>query len=64
MKLLRVGELGSEFVAALDGNNVFRDLSDLIKDLNPKILNIEDSLENLEAAKAIYGQEPPSILLT
>jgi len=26
MKLLRVGELGSEIVAALDSNNVIRDL--------------------------------------
>ena len=32
MKLLRVGELGSEIVAALDSNNVIRDLSDHIKD--------------------------------
>ena len=31
MKLLRVGELGSEIVAALDDNNVIRDLSDHIK---------------------------------
>jgi len=41
MKLLRVGELGSEIVAAIDGNNVIRDLSDHIKDLNPQTINEE-----------------------
>ena len=44
MKLLRVGELGSEIVAALDGNNVIRDLSDHIKDLNPQTINEETSV--------------------
>ena len=34
MKLLRVGELGSEIVATIYGNNVIMDLSDHIKDLN------------------------------
>ena len=32
MKLLRVGNLGSEIVAALDSDNIIRDLSDHIKD--------------------------------
>lgn len=41
MKLLRVGELGNETVAALDSNNKMRDLSDYIDDLNPKTLNQE-----------------------
>ena len=41
MKLLRVGELGNETVAALDANNKMRDLSDYIDDLNPKTLNQE-----------------------
>ena len=41
MKLLRVGELGKEIVAALDSNNVIRDLSDHIKDLNPQTINDE-----------------------
>ena len=50
MKLLRVGELGSEFVAALDGNNVIRDLSDHIKDLNPKTIN-EETLNKLKKLK-------------
>ena len=43
MKLLRVGKLGSEIVAALDANNVIRDLSDHIKDLNPQTINEETS---------------------
>jgi len=50
MKLLRVGELGSEIVAALDGNNVIRDLSDHIKDLNPQTIN-EETLNNLKRIK-------------
>ena len=41
MKLLRVGEIGSEIVAALDSNNKIRDLSDHIKDLNPQTINNE-----------------------
>ena len=41
MKLLRVGEVGSEIVAALDDNNKIRDLSNHIKDLNPQTLNDE-----------------------
>ena len=41
MKLMRVGKLGSEIVAALDGDNTIRDLSDYIKDLSPQTLNDE-----------------------
>ena len=47
MKLLRVGELGKESVAALDSNNKIRDLSDYIDDLNPKTLN-EKTLNKLK----------------
>ena len=50
MKLLRVGELGSEIVAALDGNNVIRDLSDHIKDLNPNTIN-DETLNKLKRIK-------------
>ena len=50
MKLLRVGELGSEIVAALDDNNVIRDLSDHIKDLNPQTIN-EETLNKLKRIK-------------
>ena len=50
MKLLRVGELGSEIVAALDSNNTIRDLSDHIKDLNPQTIN-EETLNKLKSIK-------------
>ena len=50
MKLLRVGKLGSEIVAALDGNNVIRDLSDHIKDLNPQTIN-EETFNKLKRIK-------------
>ena len=53
MKLLRVGELGSEIVAAIDGSNVIRDLSDHIKDLNPQTINEEtfNKLKKLKLSK-------------
>ena len=47
MKLLRVGEPNQEIVVALDKNNKFKDLSDQIKDLNPKTLN-ENTLKKLQ----------------
>ncbi len=48
MKLLKVGEIGSEIVATLDGNNKIRDLSDHIEDLNPQTINNE-TLNKLRA---------------
>ena len=39
MKLLRVGQHNKERVAALDSNNIIRDLSSHIQDLNPSTLN-------------------------
>ena len=39
MKLLRVGQYNKERVAALDSNNIIRDLSSYIQDLNPSTLN-------------------------
>ena len=50
MKLLRVGKLGSEIVAGLDSNNIIRDLSDYIKDLNPQTIN-EETLNKLKSIK-------------
>ena len=50
MKLLRVGKIGSEKVAALDNNNVIRDLSAYIKDLNPQNINNE-KLDKLKKIK-------------
>ena len=39
MKLLRVGEKGQEKVAVLDSDNLIKDLSQHVKDLNPNTLN-------------------------
>ena len=50
MKLLRVGEIGREIVAALDNNNIIRDLSDHIKDLNLHTIN-EETLIKLKKIK-------------
>ena len=41
MKLLRVGEVGHETIAALDKNNVIRDLSDQIDNLSSDTFNDE-----------------------
>ena len=46
MKLLRVGEKNAEKVAVLDKNQIIRDISDHIKDLNPSTLS-ENTLEKL-----------------
>ena len=39
MKLLRVGNIGSEKPALIDDQNNFRDLTSVIDDLNPDNLN-------------------------
>jgi len=41
MKLLRIGKLGQEKPAIVDKNGVFRDLSSIIEDLNPKTINLK-----------------------
>ena len=53
MKLLRVGKIGQETVAALDVNNKIKDLSDYIKNLNPETLNLEtlNKLKKLDLSK-------------
>ena len=56
MKLLRVGKLGSEIVAGLDSNNIIRDLSDHIKDLNPQTIN-EETLNKLKRIKLCELEE-------
>ena len=50
MRLLRLGEKGEEKPAALDKNGKLRDISSLIKDLNPEFLNFEtiSKLEGLD----------------
>ena len=41
MKLLRVGDKGKEKPAILDKNNKIKDISSIITDLNPNLLNFE-----------------------
>ena len=41
MKLLRLGNIGSEKPAIIDNQNNFRDLSSVIDDLNPETLNFD-----------------------
>ena len=41
MKLLRVGQKGSEKPAIMDKDGKIRDISSHIKDLNPDFLNFE-----------------------
>ena len=48
MKLLRVGEVGSEKPALIDNENKYRDLSSVMKDLNPDTLNFE-TLEKIKS---------------
>ncbi len=47
MKLLRIGKKNQEIPAALDKNGKYRNLSSVIKDLNPENINFE----NLEILK-------------
>ena len=53
MKLLRIGETGSEKPALIDNQNKYRDLSSVIKDLNPDTLNFEtlEKIKNIDASK-------------
>ena len=47
MKLLRIGDVGSEKPALIDKENKYRDLSSIIKDFNPNTLNFE-TLEKIK----------------
>ena len=47
MKLLRIGDVGSEKPALIDKENKYRDLSSIIKDFNPDTLNFE-TLEKIK----------------
>ena len=53
MRLLRLGEAGSEKPALIDNENKYRDLSSIIKDLNPDTLNFEtlDKIKNTDTSK-------------
>ena len=50
MKLCRIGDVGKEKPAIIDQDNVYRDLSSIIKDLDPETLNF-DTLEKLKILK-------------
>ena len=52
MKLLRVGEIGHEKPALIDGENNYRDLSSIIRDLNPQTLNFEtlEKIKNIDTS--------------
>ena len=53
MKLLRIGETGSEKPTLIDDQNKYRDLSSVIKDLNPDTLNFEtlEKIKNIDVSK-------------
>ena len=53
MKLLRVGEVGHEKIAALDKNNVIRDLSDQIDNLSSDTFNDEyiEKIKKIDLSK-------------
>ena len=53
MRLLRIGETGSEKPALIDNENKYRDLSSIIKDLNPDTLNFEtlDKIKTTDTSK-------------
>jgi len=53
VRLLRLGEAGSEKPALIDNENKYRDLSSIIKDLNPDTLNFEtlDKIKTTDTSK-------------
>jgi len=57
MKLLRLGEAGSEKPALIDNENKYRDISSIIEDLNPHSLNFE----TLEKIKSIDVSKLPEL---
>ena len=57
MKLLRLGETGSEKPALIDNENKYRDLSSIIEDLNPDSLNFK----TLEKIKSIDVSKFPEL---
>ena len=57
MRLLRVGDIGREKVAAMDDDNIMRDLSSHIRDLNPETINFD----NLKKLQQINLEELPEI---
>ena len=48
MKLCRIGEIGKEKPAIIDGDNNYKDLSSIVEDFNPDTLNFE-TLEKIKS---------------
>ena len=50
MKFLRIGKVGQEIPVALDKDGKYRNLSSIIKDLNPENINFEtlDKIKNID----------------
>jgi len=48
MKLCRIGEIGKEKPAIIDGENNYKDLSSIVEDFNPDTLNFE-TLEKIKS---------------
>jgi len=57
MKLLRVGDPGNEKVAVVDKKGIHRDISKILKDLNPETINFQ----NLNKLKNINIEKYPKI---
>ncbi|MFJ9471884.1 fumarylacetoacetate hydrolase family protein [Streptomyces caniferus] len=58
MKLLRVGTVGAERPALLDGTGVLRDLSGLVTDIDPALLADDAALARIRTAAASGGLPP------
>lgn len=58
MKLLRVGPVGAERPALLDGSGVLRDLSDVVADIDGALLADEAALDRVREAAASPGRLP------
>ena len=57
MKLCRIGELGKEKPAIIDKDGSYKDLSNVISDLNPDNLNFE----TIEKIKKLNIKELPTL---
>lgn len=58
MKLLRVGPVGAERPALLDGSGVLRDLSDVVPDIDGALLADDAALDRVREAAASPGRLP------
>ena len=54
MRLCRIGEIGKEKPAIVDGDNNYKDLSSIVEDFNPDTLNFE-TLEKIKSTDRSYN---------